>query len=121
MAKWGAVALVAFLVLAVGAARAAGPFDGDWKGSGSADGIGCHDNDFTLTVTNGTVTGVLARQRTSNTFPIQGTVAADGAFAGRIIGETGTLPMRGKFTGTSFAGGFHFKDCDYHITMQKAS
>ena len=121
MNRRSGIALAVIAVLLTAVAQAAGPFDGNWKGTGGADGVGCHDQDFTMTVTNGSVTGVLARQRTSNTYPIEGTVGADGGFAGAIVGQSGKLPLRGRFTGNGFTGGYKYKDCDYHITLQKAS
>ncbi len=115
----GAAALI--LLATTMTAVAAGPFDGSWQGTGGADGVGCHDQDFTMTVANGAVDGVLARQRTSNQFPIKGTVSADGGFSGQIIGGSGTLPIRGRFTADGFTGGYKYKDCEYHITLKKAS
>lgn len=115
------LAAAATVLLTTGTALAAGPFDGSWQGSGSGEGgVACHDQNFTMSVANGAVTGLLLRERTSNQIPIQGTVADDGSFAGEIVGATGRLPMRGKFAGNSFTGGYKFRDCTYHITLQKS-
>jgi len=125
MVSWQSAGLVTGVFLSAGflwagGALAAGPFDGNWQGSGSGEGgIACHDQNFTMPVRTGSVSGLLLGGRTSNQIPIQGSVAADGAFAGEIVGQTGKLPIHGKFAGGAFTGGYKFRDCEYHITMHK--
>lgn len=117
------IASTAFLVISFATAFGAGPFDGNWQGTSTVpgDSYGCHDQNVTMTVANGAVTGLLMRERSSNQLPITGTVAADGAFNGEIVGQTGTMALRGKFAANSFDGGFKFRNCQYRVTLQKAS
>ena len=112
------VFISAALAIAVpfGAAQAAGPFDGQYKGGSPAMGrMGCPNTDATVTIADGKLTGKFLEK--NFTFNITGTVAPDGT----VTGKWAAYPFTGKFSSTHFAGSYNSKECkgDRPITLDK--
>ena len=100
------VGLGTFMLAA--SALAAGPFDGNWKGSVPATGsrgASCPEGTLTATITDGKLTGI--HQASKYTFNFKGTVQSDGTFQGSMS----SYPLTGKFTGNDFTGNYQSKEC----------
>jgi hypothetical protein len=98
------IVCVASLIWSAAVAKAAGPFDGDWKGSASGISLaaggsrGCV-GEIVAKVNGNSVTGTTKIQRL-NPVSWQGTIAPDGTFS------TSGGQFTGKFAGNSFTGTF---------------
>jgi hypothetical protein len=77
------------------AARAAGPFDGSWKGSLGGSKRVC-DAAVVAMISDGKLDGTV--QFATGTAKLSGTVAPDGTFAGELAGTA----LSGKFAQTTF-------------------
>lgn len=112
------VIIAAVLIAApLALANAAGPFDGQYTGGSPAMGRqGCPASTASVSIVNGKIAGKY--QTSSYSFPISGTVAADGT----VTGKWSVYPLTGKFTGTHFAGSYTSKDCGGQrpITLDKS-
>ena len=103
-------------------AVAAGPYDGSWRGASTGTlGGGCSVTTVAgLTVEGGRATGEDVIPDGSfmpaGRFAISGTVAADGAFAGRV----GDWDASGKFSGNSFTGDYEFGACTMIMRLRRA-
>ncbi|HXZ02815.1 MAG TPA: hypothetical protein VEI03_22690 [Stellaceae bacterium] len=95
------------------AAGATGPYDGTWQGASQGSmGAGCDTRTAAAFAVDGErVTGeeVIAEGSAmpAGRFPIDGTVAADGAFRGTV----GRWDARGRFGGDAFDGDYEFGAC----------
>ena len=102
------------LFLQLGAASAAGPYDGEWTGSATSTVGRCRPANVTLTVEGRDVTG---QARFEVDAPkINGTVGEDGTFGATI----GWQPLTGKFTADGFEGTFKSGDCVWKMLLQRA-
>lgn len=103
------ILLAAALAVAIplGAATAAGPFDGQYTGGSPGTGgrFGCPATIATISIVDGKIAGKYTSA--TSTFPISGSVAPDGAVTGKWAGN----PFTGKFTGGHFAGEYNSKEC----------
>ena len=112
----------ALVVLHWGAAHAAAPFDGPWKGSWSGvsnlgtGNYGCqaYAGNVTMTVASGKVSGATTGQYEGT---ITGTVANDGKFKGKI----GPFDISGSFSGKRFKGRFTTDKCVMSVSAKAAS
>jgi len=94
------------VVVPLGLASAAGPFDGQYTGGSPAMGrLGCPASTATATIADSKITGKCSSS--SYTFPITGTVAADGT----VTGKWAVYPLTGKITGTHFEGSYTSQEC----------
>jgi len=101
----------------IGAAIAAGPYDGQWNGHLFYNQTKCPKGDFPVTIANNQVSGEWKGIR--GTYPISGTVAPDGNFKGSI----GKAPVTGKFAGDNFEGLFPPPEAvcgEGHMTFDRA-
>ena len=109
------------LALSIAAASAAGSYDGTWHGATTVRwGVGCSImTSTTLVVRGAQVEGEETIPPDSflpaGKFPIRGTIGADGAFEGDI----GEWPLRGKFAGDSFEGGYEFGQCTMIMRLKR--
>jgi hypothetical protein len=110
---------IALALFQVGIAHAAGPFDGQWKGSwsgvSSAGGDprlcqGYHGN-VDMTITNGRVSG-------STTGQFQGTIEGAVANDGKFRGKMGPYDMTGKFSAKRFTGHFAASKCAMNVSAK---
>jgi hypothetical protein len=120
MTIWRASLAAPLLIAAVLAAQAAGPFDGNWKGDwtrfgGSTRVFSCANGDLSFAVADSKLRGEITNTA-GRTFPLNGTVEADGAFRGKIGRNT---DVAGKFTGNAFQASWHFANCDYQGTAKR--
>ena len=107
MKRIALVTALAVVALQFGLAGATGPFDGQYKGGAPAMGrMGCPASQVTLSITDGKVAGTILSDK--YTFPISGTVAADGT----VTGKWGVYPFTAKITGAHIAGSFVSKECN---------
>jgi hypothetical protein len=102
------IAILAVL-LPLGMAFAAGPYDGTWTGPVNGSGTHCPPGAITMRIADGRITGNI---RLSNgTVRLDGTVAADGSATASYNyvsnGTSGTVS--GKFSGGQFTGTFDSK------------
>ena len=110
--------LAAFL--SIGAALAAGRFDGVWTGGAPSAGPNCPPADFRVTVTGNQVTieGVMHRASGADMLAGAGVVEDDGSFSGTLNGA----PIKGKFDASSFLGTYHSDLCqsDRRVDLERA-
>ena len=76
---------------------AAGPFDGEWKGSFRGAGGQCRPQEMTLTVTDGKITGhrdvpAMGSRNFGGKITSDGTITgAGGRLEGKVSGDTGSV------------------------------
>jgi hypothetical protein len=115
--------VVAFAAtLCSGVAQAAGAYDGQWSGAwggGSSTGgvggeRGCQGFNGTveMTVADGHVSGLSKGRAEAK---INGTVAQDGKFTGRL----GSFDITGQFSGKHFQGNWTSGKCVFNVTADK--
>jgi hypothetical protein len=115
----GAVVAAALLPAAAGAA---GPYEGHWQGASNGSmGAGCGTmTAAALAVQGDRVTGedVISEGSVmpAGRFPIRGTIAEDGAFAGTV----GAWDAKGKFSGDVFEGDYEFGSCTMLMRLTRA-
>jgi hypothetical protein len=95
-----------------GDACAAGPYDGQWNGSATAESGRCKPAVVTLTVLDRTVEGQARFEL--DTHNIHGTVSADGAFGATI----GFQHLTGTFIEDMFEGTFRSFDCIWKMALK---
>ena len=113
-----ATLLIVCMCLGSGAAIAAGPFDGQWKGWGRSGR--CRGAvEYTLDVANSKVSGKWSAGALNGS--ITGTIRPDGAFkADPDLTVAG--PMVGKFEANSFKGEAPSANCgNWAVTMERIS
>ncbi|HUE18919.1 MAG TPA: hypothetical protein VMQ63_04025 [Stellaceae bacterium] len=97
------VAAIAVL-LPLGVAFAAGPYDGTWTGPLKGSGTHCPPGAITLRVADGRIAGNI--QLSNGTVRLAGSVATDGSATASYNyvsnGTSGTV--NGKFSGSQFTG-----------------
>jgi len=95
------------LVLPLGLASAAGPFDGQYTGGSPAGGgrTGCAATIATVSIMDGKISGKYTERNYS--FNITGTVAPDGS----VMGKWSVYPITGKFVGGHFESSYNSKEC----------
>jgi len=107
-------------LLWVGAALAAGRFDGLWTGGAPSAGPNCPPADFRVVVTGRQVTidGVMHRASGVDLLAGTGVVEDDGSFSGTLNGT----PIKGKFDASSFSGTYHSDLCqtDRRVELNRA-
>jgi hypothetical protein len=104
--SFSVIALISLTALA--AARAAGPFDGQWSGGSPAVHVGtrtCAPTTATVTVANGKMAGKYEVGISSSS--IRGNVASDGS----VTGHWGGNSFSGKFAGDHFSGTYNSGLC----------
>jgi hypothetical protein len=112
---------IALAMLQLATARAAGPFDGRWTGSWTGvSNIGTstypcksYIGNVDVTVADGHVTGVTTGQYQGT---IEGTVAANGKFTGKI----GPYAMSGSFSAKQFRARFTTDKCAMSMSAKPA-
>jgi hypothetical protein len=116
-----AIAAVLAVLLPVGLASAAGPFDGKYSGGSPpvniVRGHGCPANTATITVADGKMSGSYTDG--THTFPVNAAIAADGT----VTGKWSAYALTGKFTGTHFEGNYTSHECNNTvraITLDKS-
>jgi hypothetical protein len=103
-------------------AVAAGSYDGSWRGASTGTlGAGCTVATVaSLRVEGGRATGEDVIPDGSfmpaGRFAIEGAVAADGSFSGRV----GDWDARGKFSGDAFSGDYEFGPCTMVMQLRRA-
>src|SRR5690242_12631020 len=101
-------AAISVTLLPFATSKAAGPFDGTWRGASIGSyGFGCSTTTVTSFIVRGDeVTGEEVISPGSfmpaGRFPIRGGVAADGS----VKGDVGDWSLRGRFSGDSFDGDY---------------
>jgi hypothetical protein len=111
------VAAVAFLplLLPLATAGAAGPYDGEWKGTATpGTGERCKRAAVSITVDGKVVTG--QAKFDSDTSNINGAVTESG-YVGATIGFQF---LNGQFNGEEFKGTFKFADCQWDAVLERA-
>jgi hypothetical protein len=94
--------------------RAAGPYDGEWRGSAMVVKNGrCRSANVTLTVRGNEAIGQAKFDLDARN--IAGTVRPDGTFGGTI----GFLHLMGRFTEDKFEGTFQSVDCAWIVTLRR--
>jgi hypothetical protein len=109
------IVAAAFLLVALAfdSAAAAGPYDGEWKGTATSAGGRCRRAVISFTV-DGTV--VLGQAKfEGDTTAINGAVNETGAMGATI----GFQSLRGRFTGVQFEGTFKFANCDWDAVLRR--
>lgn len=106
------VIIVVAVMLQIGSALSAGPFDGKWKGRLKFEGS-CRPSDVTVDVTEMKASGYLENSRVK--VPITGNIADDGSFQGTY----GSKPLIGKFAGDTFDGTTDSYDCGHALLELK--
>jgi hypothetical protein len=116
------VGMIGMIFLFIGTTKAAGPYDGTWRGASIGSyGFGCS----TTTAASFMVQGdqVMGKDEISpgsfmpaGQFPIRGSVAADGS----VKGDVGDWSLRGKFSGDSFDGDYEFGQCTMIMRLKRA-
>jgi hypothetical protein len=110
------VAAAAFLLLLLPFARAhaAGPYDGEWKGTATSSDKQCKRAAVSLTVDGKIVMG--QAKFDSDTSSINGAVTDNGSVGATI----GFQFLKGKFNGEEFEGTFKFADCQWDAVLKRA-
>ncbi len=110
------ILLVVLVCLESGLARAAGPFDGQWKGTGFASK--CRTpNAYAIDIVDNKVTG--GSKVGIYQFPITGEVAKDGTFTSQAA-PAGGSPLTGKFENDTFKGEQEGATCGHwDITLER--
>lgn len=92
------------ILLPLGVAFAAGPYEGTWTGQLKGSGTHCPPGAITLRVADGRIAGNI--QLSNGTVRLAGSVAADGSATASYNyvsnGTSGTVS--GKFSGSQFTG-----------------
>jgi hypothetical protein len=111
------VATVAFLLLLLqfNNAHAAGPYDGEWKGTATSTGDRCKRAAVNFTVDGRVVLG--QAKFDSDTSNISGTVTEGGTMGGTI----GFQFLHGQFSGDEFEGTFKSADCQWETLLKRTS
>jgi hypothetical protein len=111
------VVAAAFLlvVLLYNGADAAGPYDGEWKGTATSAGGRCRRAAISLTVEGRVVLGQAKFE--ADTTAINGAVSESGAMGATI----GFQFLTGRFSGEQFEGTFKFANCDWDAVLRRTS
>jgi hypothetical protein len=112
------VTMVAYLLLLLQFhdAHAAGPYDGEWKGTATSSGARCKRG----AVVNFTVEGQIVMGQVkfdSDASSINGAVNEAGAVGATI----GFDFLKGQFNGDDFEGTFKFGDCQWDALLKRKS
>ena len=102
------VVITAALAIAMpfAVANAAGPFDGTYTGGSPGMGrMGCAATTATVTITDGKISGKY--EISKYTYPISGTVAADGT----VTGKWAAYAFTGKVSAGHLTGSYTSKEC----------
>ena len=121
-----AAMLLFFLGPAPPSALAAGPWDGEWFGTGTAGGATCGSETFDLTVSGNQVSGHVdyrsAKSGTTYLSDVTGQIDANGAANLRLQGRehnARTSKVVGTFSGTTFTGTDSGVRCSYHVELSR--
>jgi hypothetical protein len=111
------LATVTFLLLPLqfDYADAAGPYDGEWKGTATSSGERCKRAAVNLTVEGKIVLGQV--QFFNDSFNINGTVDESGTVGATI----GFQPLKGQFTGNEFEATFKTPDCQWEALLRRTT
>jgi hypothetical protein len=111
------VATVAFLLLLLqfNSADAAGPYDGEWKGTATSTGGRCKRASVDFTVAGQTVLGQAKFDGDASS--INGTVNESGAMGATI----GFQVLKGQFSGDAFQGTFKILDCQWETLLRRTT
>jgi hypothetical protein len=111
------VATAAFLLLLLQFknADAAGPYDGEWKGTATPTSDRCKRAAVNFTVEDQVVLG--QAKFDGDTSNISGTVTESGAMGATI----GFQSLRGQFRGDEFEGTFKSADCQWEALLRRTS
>jgi len=111
------VATVAFLLLLsqFPNANAAGPYDGEWRGTATSIGGRCKRASVDFTVEGQVVLGQAKFDGDASN--INGTVNASGAIGATI----GFQLLRGQFSGDEFQGTFKILDCQWEARLRRTT
>jgi hypothetical protein len=109
------IATVAFLLLLLqfNNADAAGPYDGEWKGTATPTSDRCKPAAVNFTVEGQVVLG--QAKFDGDTSNISGTVTESGAMGATI----GFQFLRGQFRGDEFEGTFKSADCQWEAFLRR--
>jgi hypothetical protein len=113
------VATVAYVLLLfqLNSANAAGPYDGEWKGTATSTEDRCKHG----AVVNFTVEGqiVLGQAKfEGDASSINGAVDANSGAVGATVGFQF---LKGRFTGDEFEGTFRFADCEWEANLKRTN
>jgi hypothetical protein len=119
MTKGHIVATIAYalILFQLNSANAAGPYDGDWKGTATSTEDRCKHG----AVVNFTVEGqiVLGQAKfEGDASSINGTVDANSGAVGATVGFQF---LKGRFTGDEFEGTFRFADCQWEANLKRTN
>ena len=109
------LAIIAFLLLLFefDNADAAGPYDGEWKGTATATGERCKRAAVNLKVEGKVVLG--QAQFSNESSNISGAVDESGAVGATI----GFQPLKGQITGNEFEATFKILDCQWEAVLTR--
>jgi hypothetical protein len=103
------------LLLQYDQADAAGPYDGEWKGTATSTGERCKRAAVNLTVEGKIVLGQV--QFLNDSSNINGAVDESGAVGATI----GFQPLKGQFTGNEFEATFKILDCEWEALLRRTT
>jgi hypothetical protein len=109
------VATVAFLLILPQLADAAGPYDGEWKGTATPTGGRCKRASVDLTVQGQIVSGQAKFDGDESN--INGTVNESGAVGATI----GFQFLKGQFGRDEFQGTFKISDCQWEALLRRTT
>jgi hypothetical protein len=101
------------LVPPLSSARAAGLYDGEWKGAARPVSGRCKQASVDLTVEGRVVLG--QAKIGDETSSINGSVNESGAVGATI----GFQFLKGRFNGDGFTGAFQFQDCQWEAVLRR--
>jgi hypothetical protein len=106
---------MAFLLLVppLSSAKAAGLYDGEWKGAARPIGGRCKQASVDLTVEGQVVQG--QAKIGDETSSINGSVSESGAVGATI----GFQFLKGRFNGDGFTGAFQIQDCQWEAVLKR--
>ncbi|MBO0751374.1 MAG: hypothetical protein J2P53_04645 [Bradyrhizobiaceae bacterium] len=103
------------LMLVFDNAYAAGPYDGEWKGTATSANERCKRATLSFTVEGTVVLGQAKLE--GDTTSINGAVDDRGGMGATI----GFQFLTGRFTGDQFEGSFKFANCDWEATLRRST
>lgn len=111
------LAIVAFFLLLpqFNEADAAGPYEGEWKGTATSAGARCKRAVVNVTVEGKVVLGQV--QFDGDTSNINGAVDESGTVGATI----GFQPLRGQFTGNELEATFKIFDCQWEALLRRTT
>jgi hypothetical protein len=111
------LAVIAFslLLFEFNNAHAAGPYDGEWKGTATSTSERCKRAVVNLMVEGKVVLGQV--QFSNDSSNISGTVDESGAVGATI----GFQPLKGQFTGNEFEATFKILDCQWEALLTRTN